>query len=79
MISSFCSYNHLSSYSYYFVASLDFISLPNNFHEALSHPGLRNAMIEEMDALNGNGTWDFVQLPTGKKANGCHWVFASKV
>ena len=36
-------------------------------------------MIEEMDALNGNGTWDLIQLPTGKKVIGCHWVFAVKV
>ena len=36
-------------------------------------------MIEEMDALNGNGTWNLVHLPTRKKANGCRWVFAVKV
>ena len=34
--------------------------MPNTFQEALSHPGWRNAMIEEMDALNGNGTWNWV-------------------
>ena len=36
-------------------------------------------MIEEMDALNGNGTWNLVHLPTGKKAIGCRWIFAVKV
>ena len=36
-------------------------------------------MIEEMDALDGNGTWNLVHLPTGKKVIGCHWVFAVKV
>ena len=36
-------------------------------------------MIEKMDALNGNGTWNLVQLPTRKKAIGCCWVFAVKV
>ena len=36
-------------------------------------------MIEEMDAFNGNGTWNLVHLPTGKKAIGCRWVFAVKV
>ena len=55
-ISSFCSYNHFSSHSCFFVASLDSISLPNNFHEALSHPSWHSAMIEEMDSFNGNGT-----------------------
>ena len=36
-------------------------------------------MIEEMDALNGNDTWNLVHLPTGRKAIGCRWVFAVKV
>ena len=78
-ISSFCTYNQLSSQSCSFIASLDSISLPNTFQEALSYPGWRSAMIEEMDALNGNGTWNLVHLPTGKKVIGCRWVFTVKV
>ena len=70
-ISSFCSYDYLSSHSCSFIASLDSISLPNKFFEALAHPGWRSAMIEEMDALIDNGTWDLVRLPAGKKAIGC--------
>ena len=31
-----------------------------------------------MQALNGNGTWDSVPLPIGKKAISCHWVFVVK-
>ena len=38
-ISSFCTYNQLFSQSCSFIASLDSISLPNTFQEALSHPG----------------------------------------
>ena len=35
-------------------------------------------MLDEMQALDDNGTWDLVSLPTGKKAIGCCWVFAVK-
>ena len=35
-------------------------------------------MVEEIQALDGNGTRDLVPLPTGKKAIGCCWVFAIK-
>ena len=70
-ISSFCSYNHLSSYSYSFIASLDSISLPNTICEALSHPSWRSVMVEEMQALDDNGTWNLVQLPVGKKVIRC--------
>ena len=68
----------MSSHSYSFIASLDFISLSNNFHEALSHPGWFSPMIEEMDALDDNGAWELVQLLSGKKAIGCCWVFVVK-
>ena len=78
-ISSFCSYNHLSSNSCSFIGSLDSISLPNTVCEALSHPGWRSAMVEEMQTLDDNGTWNLVQLPAGKKAIRCRWVFAVKV
>ena len=55
-ISSFFSYDRLSSHSCSFIAFLDSISLPNKVSEALSHPSWRNSMIEEMDALVDNGT-----------------------
>ena len=55
-ISSFCSYDHLSSQSCYFIASLDSILLPHKVPEALAHPSWLSAMIEEMDALNDTNT-----------------------
>ena len=73
------SYNHLSSCSRSFVVTLDSISLPNTVHEALSHLGWRSAMIEEMNVLDDNGSWDLVQLPAGKKVIGCRRVFVVKV
>ena len=35
--------------------------------------------MEEKQALDDNGTWNLVQLPTGKKVIGCNWVFVVKV
>ncbi|CAH9055335.1 unnamed protein product [Cuscuta epithymum] len=78
-ISSFVSYSQLSSTSCSFIASIDSISIPKSVKEALAHPEWRLAMIEEMNALDLNGTWDLVYLPTGKKSIGCKWVFAVKV
>ncbi|RVW29613.1 Retrovirus-related Pol polyprotein from transposon TNT 1-94 [Vitis vinifera] len=48
-------------------------------HKALSHPGWRQAMVDEMAALHSNGTWDLVVLPSGKSTIGCRWVYAVKV
>ena len=44
-ISFFCSYDHLSSQSCSFIASLDSISLPHKVSEVLAHLGWRRAMI----------------------------------
>ena len=33
-------------------------------------------MVDEMQALDDNGTWDLVSLTSGKKAIGRRWVFA---
>ena len=77
-ISSFVSYNLLFSFSCSFIASLDSIFLPNTVREALSHPGWHSVKVDEMQALDDNGTWDLVPLPTGKKAIDCRWVFVVK-
>ncbi|KAM0977924.1 hypothetical protein ACFX13_014221 [Malus domestica] len=36
-------------------------------------------MDEEMKSLHKNKTWKLVQLPKGKKAIGCKWVYAKKM
>ena len=38
----------------------------------------RQAMKEELDALHKTGTWDLVDLPSGKSAIGCKWVYKIK-
>ncbi|RVW36659.1 Retrovirus-related Pol polyprotein from transposon RE1 [Vitis vinifera] len=78
-IANFVSYDHLSSSSSVLVASIDSISVPKTVTEALNHPGWKNAMLEEIYALEDNHTWKLVDLPQGKKVVGCKWVFAVKV
>ena len=51
---------------------------PQTFHEASSNPLWQQAMKEELDALHKTGTWDLVDLPFGKSAIGCKWVYKIK-
>jgi hypothetical protein len=37
-----------------------------------------DAMHDEMEYLEKNGTWDLVQLPKGKKIIHCKWIFKRK-
>jgi len=38
----------------------------------------KDAMEEEMSSLHKNDTWELTELPKGKKAIGCKWVYAKK-
>ena len=53
--------------------------MPNKVSEVIVHPGWRSAMIEKMDVLTDNGTWNLVRLPAKKKVICCPWVFTVKV
>ena len=41
-------------------------------------PEWRKAVLEEMRALEKNGTWELMNFPKGKKLVGCKWVFTLK-
>jgi len=55
--------------------------IPSTYPEAILSSKSGNwagAMEEEMQSLKKNKTWKLAQLPKGKKAIGCKWVFAKK-
>ena len=62
-----------------FASAISTISIPKTVKETLAHPGLRQAMIDEMNALESRSTWKLIPLPHGKSKVGCLWVFAIKV
>jgi len=77
-IEKFVSYAALTPSYHTFVTNLDSIKIPNNVHEALAVPEWKQAVMEEMQALEKNGTWEIVQMPSGIKPVSCKWVFTPK-
>ena len=59
-------------------SALTSLQEPQTFREASSNPVWQQAMKEEFDALHKTGTWDLVDLPSGKNAIGCKWVYKIK-
>ena len=55
------------------------MSIPKTVGDALAHPGWRQAMLDEISALQNSGTWKLVLLSSRKSVAGCRWVFAIKV
>ena len=54
---------------------------PKTFKEALSSIEAKQwieAMDDEIDCLNKNETWTLTELPEGKTAIGCKWVYKAK-
>ena len=50
----FLSFHRLSLPYFDFVSTLSSVSIPKSTSEALYHPGWKQAMVEEMDALYSN-------------------------
>ena len=51
---------------------------PLSFNEAQNSKNWLATMQSEYDAIMKNGTWSLCDLPIGKKAIGCKWVFKLK-
>lgn len=49
-----------------------------SYTEAAAHPGWKEAMDKEIQALVDNNTWEVVALPIGKKPIDCKWVYKTK-
>ena len=56
--------------------------VPNTYQQAISckdSQGWQNAMQQEMESLEENGTYSLVPLPNGRKAIGSRWVYTVKL
>lgn len=49
-----------------------------HFKQAVKHKKWVQAMNEELEALEANKTWVITNLPPGKKAIGCKWLYKIK-
>ena len=68
--------SHLRDFHYFF--ALASLQEPQTFREASSNPLWQQAMKEGLDALHKTGTWDLVDLLSGKTAIDCKWVYKIK-
>ncbi|CAL8131707.1 unnamed protein product [Prunus armeniaca] len=78
-INDYISLSRLSESRVHYMKQLADIFVPNSVTEALADPKWKEAMNEEMRALQKNVTWELVPLPHGKKTVGCRWIYTVKL
>ena len=79
-LQNFVSYHSLSPIFCVFVSNLATECIPNHvcIPNHLSHPKWKEAMIEELNALEKNYTWELTTFPEGKRTIGCKCVYTLK-
>ena len=77
-ISNCVSYKRVTPNHAAFLSTISNYQEPQNFHEANSQEVWKEAMQEELKALDQHNTWSITKLPTGKKAVGCKWIYKLK-
>ncbi|CAL8152107.1 unnamed protein product [Prunus armeniaca] len=78
-INNYISLSRLSESLVHYVKQLADIYAPNSVTEALEDPKWKEAMNEEMRALQKNVTWELMPLPHGKKTVGSRWIYTMKL
>ncbi|KAL2232264.1 UNVERIFIED_CONTAM: Retrovirus-related Pol polyprotein from transposon RE1 [Sesamum indicum] len=79
-----CHTSHLPPYSFTpthcdFLAVLSTVREPSCYNQAKDHEEWREAMQNELRALETNHTWEVTDLPPGKKPIGSKWIYKIKL
>ncbi|KAL4271256.1 hypothetical protein GQ457_13G012420 [Hibiscus cannabinus] len=70
------SYQNISSTYISYINNVEILKEPKNYKQAILHECWRNAMNEEIMALERNDTWELVSLPhDSRKSTTCFCVF----
>ena len=77
-MSDYMSFSSLSTPYQTFICNIDQHYEPKYYHQTVKYPQWRNAMNEEIKALEENKTWSIVTLPPGKQTIGCRWLYKNK-
>lgn len=73
-----CSFAEFLEEHYSFMVSLDESYVPRSYEETMMIQEWRDSVNDEADAMIRNDTWYESELPKGKRAVSCKWIFTIK-
>lgn len=77
-MTNYVSYSQLAPQHQAYALSISHDIEPSSFHHANQDSSWITAMQTELEALNANNTWEFVDLPSDVVAIGNKWVYKIK-
>ncbi|KAK1412293.1 hypothetical protein QVD17_33424 [Tagetes erecta] len=77
-LAHFISYDKFTNSHKAFLAAITSNDEPKHYKQAVKNPKWREAMQNEIKALQANGTWSLEKLPEGKRAIDSKWVYKIK-
>lgn len=77
-IEKFLSYDIFTSAQHHFLLAVSTEFEPSFFHQAVHIPHWKQAMDEEIAAMERTRTWSLMPFPHGHHAIGCKWVYRIK-
>ena len=77
-LSYILSYSNLSPSYQHYCFSISTIFEPKTYQTAIKHYYWKEAMQNELVALEQNNTWTLTNLPHGKTLIGCKWIYRIK-
>lgn len=78
-LSNYHIYDRFSPSHRSYLVALSIATEPRSYREAMQDKLWKEAMRLEISALELNDTWEIQELPPGKIALGCKWVFRIKL
>ena len=78
-IQNYINYSKLTAHHTHYICQISENHEPQTYKQAIKFPHWKQAIQDELTAMDLNNTWTITQLPPNKKPITCKWLFKLKL